>query len=407
MEQVEQVEFFLGRSRLFRNQVDHPEFLQLRRVLQSLLREAKLSSTKATGEVAVPGKVPGEAVSTLRTLFVTLVHVRDIAEGRGERVLTYMMLDVWYQYFPVLAVYALETILLMGYGSWRDIKGLCRYLRKHSIRRRSLVVVEDHPLIETAVELMLRHLKTPGVAKWVPRESSKKLQWLFDLFVEMMMQQKRQSGGCLSERKRQFRRTVADLTAIPVAPVAPVATTLSAATGMKMHSLDKWINRPDEAWKRLFFLQEQEGQGEGQERQGEGQERQGEGQGGDVVVLYFTPEMLHLRDLMQHAVVETVLFAATRAEPVVVVLATQPPVTLDIVLDQRGGYASQAQALLRLLEQQPLTNMDLRSAIQERGGGGVVHIVGSWFWTPVSLSEVAARPRYRPVVDRFDAILCS
>jgi hypothetical protein len=385
---MEQVEFFLGRSRLFRNQVDHPEFLQLRRVLQSLLQEAKLSSTKATGEV------PAVAVSTLRTLFVTLVHVRDIAEeGRGERVLTYMMLDVWYQYFPVLAVYALETILLMGYGSWRDIKGLCRYLRNHSIRRRSLVV---DPLIETAVELMLRHLKkTPGVAKWVPRESSKKLQWLFDLFVEMMMQQKRQSGGCLSERKRQFRRTVADLTAAPVAPVAPVAT-LSAAAGMKMHSLDKWINRPDEAWKRLFFLQDQEGQGEGQERQG-----------GDVVVLYFTPEMLHLRDLMQHAVVETVLFAATRDEPVVVVLATQPPVSLDIVLDQRGGYASQAQALLRLLEQQPLTNMDLRGAIEDRGGGGKVHIVGSWFWTPVSLSEVTARPRYRPVVDRFDAILRS
>ena len=385
---MEQVEFFLGRSRLFRNQVDHPEFLQLRRVLQSLLQEAKLSSTKATGEV------PAVAVSTLRTLFVTLVHVRDIAEeGRGERVLTYMMLDVWYQYFPVLAVYALETILLMGYGSWRDIKGLCRYLRNHSIRRRSLVV---DPLIETAVELMLRHLKkTPGVAKWVPRESSKKLQWLFDLFVEMMMQQKRQSGGCLSERKRQFRRTVADLTAAPVAPVAPVAT-LSAAAGMKMHSLDKWINRPDEAWKRLFFLQDQEGQGEGQERQG-----------GDVVVLYFTPEMLHLRDLMQGSVVETVLFAATRDEPVVVVLATQPPVSLDIVLDQRGGYASQAQALLRLLEQQPLTNMDLRGAIEDRGGGGKVHIVGSWFWTPVSLSEVTARPRYRPVVDRFDAILRS
>jgi hypothetical protein len=402
---MEQVEFFLGRSRLFRNQVDHPEFLQLRRVLQSLLQEAKLSSTKATGEVPATGKESAVAVSTLRTLFVTLVHVRDIAEeGRGERVLTYMMLDVWYQYFPVLAVYALETILLMGYGSWRDIKGLCRYLRNHSIRRRSLVV---NPLIETAVELMLRHLKkTPGVAKWVPRESSKKLQWLFDLFV--MMQQKRQSG-CLSERKRQFRRAVAAATAIPTAPAT--ATTLSAApapapatattlsTCMKMHSLDKWINRPDEAWKRLFLLQEQ---GQEQERQ-EGQEV--------VVVLYFTPEMLHLRDLMRGSVVETVLFAAAAASasaaPVVVVLATQPPVTLDIVLDPRGGYASQAQALLRLLEQQPLTNMDLRGAIQERGGGGKVHIVGSWFWTPVSLSEVTARPRYRPVVDRFDAILRS
>ena len=130
-------------------------------------------------------------------------------------------------------------------------------------------------------------------------------------------------------------------------------------------------------------------------------------------MLYFTPEMLHLRDLMRGSVVETVLFAATRAAAattgttVAVVLATQPPVTLDIVLDQRGGYASQAQALLRLLEQQPLTNMDLRGAIEDRGGGGVVHIVGSWFWTPVSLSEVTARPRYRPVGDRFDAILRS
>ena len=146
----------------------------------------------------------------LRALFTLLASTRDI-RASGHRWLTYVMLDVWYDVYPVLAVYALEALILQGYGSWRDVPGLCCYLRTMSRRG------EDHPFIETAVELMIRHFRRCNnnnntclhqlrlIAKWVPRETSKKKSWLFLWFVKLWFP----SGTKLStEHRRQFRRII-------------------------------------------------------------------------------------------------------------------------------------------------------------------------------------------------------
>ena len=164
----------------------------MRRLLEPLLRTSR-----------------GDA---LKSLFVLLGSTRDIVSsftsggGGGQRRLTYMMLDIWYDVYPVLAVYALEALIVLGHGSWRDVTGLCCYLRNESPRG------QDHPFIETAVELSIRKLSgEAGVgralaAKWVPRETSKKKSWLFTVFVQKWF-------GCsnlTTEQRRQFRRLVSD-----------------------------------------------------------------------------------------------------------------------------------------------------------------------------------------------------
>jgi len=147
----------------------------------------------------------------LETLFCFTAYLRDISFGRGNRQLTYAMLLIWYTHYPVLAVYALEMIVGAGlisgnlsFGSWRDIPGLCEYIRVHSDRGQS------HPFIESAIEIMNGQLYKDwisgggggdggsggdggassssnsvisNVAKWIPRESSRKHKWLFDKMV--------------------------------------------------------------------------------------------------------------------------------------------------------------------------------------------------------------------------------
>ena len=122
-------------------------------------------------------------LSILQNLFCFIAHTRDIHCGLGHRQTTYMMLDAWYDCYPILAIVAFQTILKgnhskYAYGSWRDICGFYDYCCKHSSRGF------DHPLIDVSVRFMnstlrkdWRSFKKKGtcrtnVAKWVPREKS-------------------------------------------------------------------------------------------------------------------------------------------------------------------------------------------------------------------------------------------
>ena len=129
----------------------------------------------------------------IEIMFLMIAHTRDIAFGRGECDIVYGMLYVWYQIFPVLAVYALDCVVNshnqsdLTYGSWKDIARLCDYIRRESHN-------DDHPLILTAIEMANRQLRSDilnlrdgkpisNVSKWIPREKSKR-DWLYDMFVK-------------------------------------------------------------------------------------------------------------------------------------------------------------------------------------------------------------------------------
>jgi hypothetical protein len=115
-------------------------------------------------------------------------HVRDIYFGHGERDLSYMMIYVWYKFYPVLAIYAFHQFVIGNspYGCWSDIKYFCKF-----IARISSHGICD-PLIDIAVSCANRQLfsdfggvySNEGVSnlsKWIPREN--KIEWLFEKLV--------------------------------------------------------------------------------------------------------------------------------------------------------------------------------------------------------------------------------
>jgi len=136
----------------------------------------------------------------LLMLYKLIAQTRDIIAGKGEYNLSYMQIYVWWQFYPekvkALLPYFFTDLgnkALGGhqYGSWKDIKYLCNYLKGRS---------GNHPLIQYCIDLSLEqlridtekfenyktsmaagelsHLKLTLVAKWLPREKSKRFGWL-------------------------------------------------------------------------------------------------------------------------------------------------------------------------------------------------------------------------------------
>ena len=127
----------------------------------------------------------GKYQELIITAYKMIGHTRDIIDGKGEYALSYMQIVVWYNFNPELAKFALRCFVqldgLHPYGSWKDIKYFCNYCRQCGL-------TPDHPLIQYALELITVEMKgesTTLVAKWIPREKSKKFGWIFDRLAEI------------------------------------------------------------------------------------------------------------------------------------------------------------------------------------------------------------------------------
>jgi hypothetical protein len=126
-----------------------------------------------------------DALNYLVNLYKIIGQTRDIIDGKGECLLTYMMIHTWYEYYPELSFHALKCLVNNGdegghpYGSWKDIKYFCHYC----LEQGAFMTVE-HPLIQTTIGIINNQLRidasTPPnqsislAAKWVPREKSNK-----------------------------------------------------------------------------------------------------------------------------------------------------------------------------------------------------------------------------------------
>ena len=158
----------------------------------------------------------------LRTLYEMIGHTRDMYFGRGERDLSYMMIFVWYSYFPVLAFYAFNRLVIPiqdgpytypSFGCWKDIKYFCKYVLKETSDIH-------HPLIGSAVSLANWQLKrdkdtnsieqTSNVAKWIPRETKEPL--LYEQFVlNWYDTQPRNLNTSLSFMKKKYRTMISNI----------------------------------------------------------------------------------------------------------------------------------------------------------------------------------------------------
>lgn len=122
------------------------------------------------------------------SLFYRMIgHTRDIIDGKGEYMLSYMLLEIWHKMYPELAKFAFKQFItctsVHPFGSWKDLK----YLHKYSKENNDCL----HDLVSYGIELMNEQLKIDAVsrnpslaAKWAPRESSQ----FSDLFTVMATQ---------------------------------------------------------------------------------------------------------------------------------------------------------------------------------------------------------------------------
>lgn len=143
----------------------------------------------------------------LSLLYRMIGNTRDIIDGKGEYLLTYMMIYSWYEFYPELAYFALSCLVDLNdetvhpYGSWKDMKYFCEYCKEQGMDI-------NHPLIQYSINMINDKLKTDSmiytenlendstnttnktnpnnpmknislVSKWIPREKSS-FGWLYE-----------------------------------------------------------------------------------------------------------------------------------------------------------------------------------------------------------------------------------
>jgi Mg-chelatase subunit ChlD len=173
------------------------------------------------------GSLPEKEVATgyLSILYRMIGQTRDIIDGKGEYMLTYMMIFAWYQFYPELAIFALQCLVKHGdtndrpYGSWKDMKYFCDFCVDQDVE-------VSHPLVQAAIKLTNDQLRadcvadTNGVslaAKWVPREGSS-FGWLYqslatDYFSEYVATAKNDDSleKAILKAKTEYRKILSSL----------------------------------------------------------------------------------------------------------------------------------------------------------------------------------------------------
>lgn len=176
-----------------------------------LLSQNHSHSTQITMNVLYQLLVSIQSQPQFELLYNMIFYVRDIHHGLGERNATYLMIYIWSFVNPTLAIQALYRIVYDGFGSWRDVKGFCRFVREYSIHQ------DMDPLIHTCVEMINYQLifdnllENPNelslVSKWIPRENSA-FHWLYEKCVLHWIHLERPEYLSTVRTEQQLQRAV-------------------------------------------------------------------------------------------------------------------------------------------------------------------------------------------------------
>jgi uncharacterized protein with von Willebrand factor type A (vWA) domain len=150
----------------------------------------------------------------LSVLYRIIGQTRDIIDGKGEYTLSYMMIFTWYEFFPVLAKFALKCLVDLGdntlhqYGSWKDLKYFCEYGKKQQ------GADIHHPLVQYSIELLNTQLRKDSiapvseltlVAKWIPREKSS-FDWLYEALASNFYPEFMRTASTAEQKEKATRK---------------------------------------------------------------------------------------------------------------------------------------------------------------------------------------------------------
>ena len=121
-----------------------------------------------------------------------IANVRDVdGNGKGEVSLSHMMLWCLHKRHRNLSTFLFEKFVSIPethqYGSWKDMKYFCNYIKEKTDDSK-------HYFINYIVRLTNYYLRLESkitddkkltlISKWIPREKSKKFNWLFHLLAK-------------------------------------------------------------------------------------------------------------------------------------------------------------------------------------------------------------------------------
>ena len=200
----------------------------------------------------------------ISTLYRMIAQTRDIVAGKGEYNLSYMQLVVWYQFYPELALEAVDRFVQFSmidnkthpFGSWKDLKYLANYVKEHEpesmksnnsaflqhiislyyfkinsdwadlnyIYGREQRSVDQFKEYDSIIEY---HMKNPPhdieerikyvggnlslVGKWCPRGSSKKFGWIFNEIAKVYADRWIATATTESSKSRALRKGMTHL----------------------------------------------------------------------------------------------------------------------------------------------------------------------------------------------------
>ena len=149
-------------------------------------------------------------VEYISILYRIMFHTRDIISGKGEYTLFYILLGEWVRFsnlnlyieeknkfFITLIEKALITLVKLDnfvhpYGSWKDFKYFLNYLRDNiaTPEEKKENIYTEWPVFKFIVKFLTSKLReeiksfrvdslnsVSLIAKWIPREKSKKFGW--------------------------------------------------------------------------------------------------------------------------------------------------------------------------------------------------------------------------------------
>jgi len=187
------------------------EIIHLADILYNIIKD--LQDNLENGKL-----LPDEFQEQIVMLYKLVGYTRDIIDGKGEYMLAYMQILVWYSFYPRLSEFLLKTFVIMSsinnqhpYGSWKDMKYFCNYCKEQTCD-------ENHPLIQYAIELTNQQLakdeenvntndKITLVAKWIPREKQPKFSWLFKKMAHVYFKQYLKSSNNPEQKKRAKKKS--------------------------------------------------------------------------------------------------------------------------------------------------------------------------------------------------------